>query len=476
MFGDEVTLAERLAAVGYRTGIFGKWHLGDNYPMRPQDQGFHEVLIHRSGGIGQSPDTAAETGTTYFRPVLWHNGRRKVAQGYCTDLFFDAALRFIETARDEPFFVYLPTNVPHVPLEVPDTYVRPYREAGLPNATAKVFGMLANLDENFGRLLSRLEELGIVDDTLVVFLSDNGPTPGRYNSGMRGNKGLVYEGGIRVPCFVRWGTRFAAGATIDRIAAHIDLFPSILAAASAPLPVERKIDGVNLLPLWSGEVAPGDWPERILFQQMVKAILQPAYQNAAVITQRHKLVADPRRRYAAPPSAAQETPRNLALFDLLVDPHEQHDRSRTDPEVVTRLRRAYDEWYRDLESTRGFQPGTIDVGTRHEKPTRLCRYQDGHVPTGSGVSEGWPVRIRQAGRFRVSLHWPPHEGGALRVEWLGKVTRLPLASGSVAGEIQLLAGRGRLLVEFEDPAGKPVRLGHENKSTQGDVTLARLED
>lgn len=146
MFGGEVTIAEMLAAVGYRTGIFGKWHLGDNYPMRPQDQGFHEVLIHKSGGIGQTPDKEA----TYFKPVLWHNGKRVRPEKYCTDIFFDATIRFIESNKERPFFVYLPTNIPHKPFQVADRYSDPYRALGFSDTVAKTYGMLTNFDENFG--------------------------------------------------------------------------------------------------------------------------------------------------------------------------------------------------------------------------------------------------------------------------------------------------------------------------------------
>ncbi len=249
MFGDEYTIAEAFRNVGYRTGIFGKWHLGDNYPMRPQDQGFEETLIHKSGGIGQTPDTDAD----YFNPVLWLNGERIKAKGYCTDLFFEGALSFLKEDTEKPFFLYIPLNVPHTSLVVADQYSRVFEEEGLSEATAKIYGMLKNLDDNFGAMMAQLETQGIDDDTLVVFMSDNGPTRGRYNADLRGAKANVYEGGIRVPFYVRWPDRLEAGKRIDRIAAHIDLFPTLLEIAGIDIPQDPVIDGKSLAPLLDRE-------------------------------------------------------------------------------------------------------------------------------------------------------------------------------------------------------------------------------
>jgi len=200
MFGDEVTLAHSLGEAGYKTGIFGKWHLGDNYPMRPDDQGFQEALVHKGGGIGQPSDPP---GNTYFDPVLYHNGRDKKYEGYCTDIFTNATIDFIEKNRNQPFFAYLSTNAPHTPLQIHDKYVQPYLDKGLDETTAKVYGMITNLDENMGRLLSRLDELDLSENTIVIFMTDNGAQQSRYNAGLRGRKGTVYEGGIRVPFYIR---------------------------------------------------------------------------------------------------------------------------------------------------------------------------------------------------------------------------------------------------------------------------------
>ena len=186
MHGDENTIAEYLKKAGYVTGMFGKWHLGDNYPMRPQDQGFSQTLWHKSGRIGQVPDFP----NTYYSPMLWKNGEMIRTEGYCTDVFTDAAIEFIEENHDKPFFVYLPTNAGHTANEkvvgplVPAKYSDPYREMGLRDVVAKVYGMVTNIDENFGRLLEKLDELNIRENTIVIFTTDDGPGAD-YNAGFR---------------------------------------------------------------------------------------------------------------------------------------------------------------------------------------------------------------------------------------------------------------------------------------------------
>ncbi|MCX6624292.1 MAG: arylsulfatase, partial [Acidobacteria bacterium] len=244
---DELTLPEALRAAGYRTGIFGKWHLGDNYPMRAMDKGFEEALVIRGGGLAQ-PTDPPESNQSYFDPILQHNGKPERSHGYCTDVYTKAALEFIEKHRSEPFFAYVPTNAPHRPLQVDERYVAPFLQAGLDPIAARTYAMVANLDENIGRLLGKLTELKLERNTIVIFMTDNGPDSNRYNAGMRGRKGDPYQGGIRVPCFVRWPAKFAGGRTVDRIAANVDLFPTLLDACNVPLPKDRKLDGRSLLP------------------------------------------------------------------------------------------------------------------------------------------------------------------------------------------------------------------------------------
>jgi arylsulfatase A-like enzyme len=463
MHGDEITLAELLKKAGYRTGIFGKWHLGDNYPMRPQDQGFDEVLVHRSGGIGQTPDKP----NSYFDPLLWRNGQPVKAKGYCTDVFTDAAIQFITANQDQPFFVYLPTNAPHTPLEVSDELADPFRKAGLSDTTARVYGMVKNIDDNVGRLLAKLDELKLRDNTLVIFLTDNGPQQNRYTAGLRGRKSTTYEGGIRVPCFVQWPARLKGGRSMDRIAAHLDLMPTVLAACGARAPADLKCDGVNLLPLLAGEST--DWPERRLFFQCHRGLTPKRYQNCAVVTQRYKLVGSP-GTFSSEDFDPGDAP-EFELYDLREDEGEQRNLAAAMPEKATELRTAYEAWFDDVRATRGFTPGLIILDAEKENPARLCRYQDGDWREGR--SHGWTVRIERGGRYRLSIHRDDkQQAGTLHVTWQDKELSAPLASGRSSAEFDLAAGEGVIDVWFQ-AQGRP-RRPPRNNDPVGDVDVERL--
>jgi len=387
MYPDEVTLAEMLAGAGYRTGLFGKWHLGDNYPMRPIDQGFHEALNHLGGGLCQPSDPPGGNG--YFDPVLLRDGKPAATGGYCTDLFTDAALRFIEAGRDRPFFAYLATNAPHAPLQVPEKYVEPYKSAGLDDETAKVYAMISNLDENVGRVLARLRDLGLQDRTIVLFMTDNGAQQaGRYAAGLRGTKGTVYDGGIRVPCFIRWPGRLRGGRQVEPIAAAIDIVPTLLEACGVARPAGVRLDGLSLMPLLEGREAP--WPERTLYFQWHRGDEPVLYRDCAARDPRYKLV------------------NGKALYDMAADPGETRDVATEHPDVVARLRAGYEAWFRDVSSTRGYAPPRIHLGTPHEDPTTLTR-QDWRGPRAGWDANSlghWEVCVARAGAFAVTLRFP----------------------------------------------------------------------
>ncbi|HEV7226094.1 MAG TPA: arylsulfatase, partial [Pirellulales bacterium] len=278
MFADEVTLAEMLGAAGYRTGIFGKWHLGDNYPLRAMDQGFQEALVIKGGGIRQPSDPPGGDG--YFNPMLMHNGRLEPSRGYCSDVYTDAAIQFIEQPSERPFFVYLPFNAPHGPFEAPEKELAAYRQENLgpdefpkfgypqrgkvgQDDLARAYAMVTNIDENFGRLMTKLDELRLTKNTIVIFLTDNGPPQPRYNAGLHGLKGSVYEGGIRVPFYIRWPARLPPGQQREIAAAHIDVAPTLLEACGVEPPAGVKFDGRGLMKVLLGKT--DDWPERTLF-------------------------------------------------------------------------------------------------------------------------------------------------------------------------------------------------------------------
>ncbi len=442
MHPDEVTLAEMLAPAGYRRGIFGKWHLGDNYPLRPMDQGFEECLVHRGGGIGQPADPP---GNSYFDPVLEKNGQPVKAKGYASDVFTDAALEFIAAHRAEPFFVYLAFNCPHEPLQVPDAYRVPYAERGEKDLTARVYGMITNIDDSVGRLLAKLEELGLAKDTIVVFLTDNGPQHERWNGGLRGRKGSVFDGGIRVPCFIRWPGRFEP-RKVDRIAAHIDLVPTILhilEAYGVAAPKAIALDGVSLLPLLEGRGAA--WPDRTLYFQWHRGDEPEPFRAFAALSQRWKL--------AQPEGAGNERPpanAPLLLFDMPADPFETTDVATRHPEIVEEMRKGYEAWFRDVASTRGFAPPRIRLGSPRENPTTLTR-QDWRGPrAGWGPKDlgHWEVEVERSGKYEITLRFEKTTSPATARCALGGVAlQSEVPAGAVEWvfkEVSLPAGPARL--------------------------------
>ena len=388
---DEITVAELLRDAGYRTGIFGKWHLGDNYPMRAMDQGFEESLVHRGGGLMQPSDWP---GNTYFDPMLSRNGVDWRSSGYCTDVFTDAALDFVDRHRHEPFFCYLSTNAPHVPLQIADEFAEPYRAMGLDENVANVYGMIANLDQNVGRVLDTLDRLGIAEDTLVVFLTDNGPQPFRsdhvrFNAGLRGAKGTVYEGGIRVPCFWRWPGALHPNRALDTMAAHIDVLPTLLDLCGASRPESLLLDGLSLAPLLFGET-PWDWPERYFFTQWHRGDVPERFRACAVVSQRYKLVD------------------GKELYDLQEDPCEKTDIAAENPDTVAAMRAAYQEWFEDVSATRGYDPPPIHIGTPHENPVVLTR-QDWRGAEGWADNRRgwWELHVAKAAAYDLLLTFNP---------------------------------------------------------------------
>ena len=242
---DEVTMADIFRRNGYKTAMFGKWHLGDNYPFRPHDRGFDEALYHGGGGISQTPDY---WGNDYFDDTYFRNGSEQPFDGYCTDVWFQEAMAFIarqtnsqaEGDQHRPFFCYLSTNAPHGPFRVPDAYSEVYRRKGVPGERANFYGMITNIDDNMARLRHHLRVLGLEENTILIFMTDNGSAAGcdlgagqfvesGYNAGMRGKKGSPYEGGHRVPLFMHWpGGGFTEKHEVHELTANIDLLPTLI--------------------------------------------------------------------------------------------------------------------------------------------------------------------------------------------------------------------------------------------------------
>ncbi|MCX5659748.1 MAG: arylsulfatase [Planctomycetota bacterium] len=442
----EVTLAEILRGEGYRTGIFGKWHLGDCHPMRAIDKGFEEALVHNGGGLRQPANPTPNDG--YFNPDLMHNGQVERSTGYCTDIFSDAAIRFIQQNRAVPFFAYLATNAPHSPFEVDERWVGHHRDQGLNETWARVYGMVENIDANVGRVLASLDEAGLARDTLVLFTSDHGPCGSashggqiRFNAGLRGIKGSLYEGGIRVPCFWRWPAALSGNGSTDRVTSPIDVLPTIAAACGGPLPADRVIDGVDLLPLLRDPTRQDSWPDRPLLMQWHRGDHPVRYRNAGVITQRHKL-------YRPHEDKPEE------LYDLSADPGEQTNLAPQHPQIAASLRRLYDAWFDDVSATRGpsnYDPPRIHVGSPRENPVRLTR-QDWRVVGPDGWTDQhlgfWEIFVAHPGAYRLLVRVPPAPNDQalhLRCGSTSRAQSVPAGAGESWFEgIALHAGEARL--------------------------------
>ena len=425
MAPDELTIAEILAGSGYRTGIFGKWHLGDNYPQRTVDQGFQASVVHKGGGIGQPSDPP---GSDYFDPVLFRDGEQESFEGYCTDVYFDEAIRWIGEGNGEPFFAYIPTNAPHSPYLVPDSYREPYAAQGLSDKDARIYGMITNIDYNVGRLLDHLEAQGLSGNTIFIFMTDNGPTTRLYHAGLRAQKTSVYEGGIRVPFLVRWPDRLEP-RKIEALGAHIDVPPTLLAAAGLPAPSGTEFDGINLLPLWDGEAA--QLPDRTYFVQAHRGNEPERYRAFAAVEQRFKLVQPVSFRQSPP----QDAP--LELYDLIADPGEETDLAAEMPEVVERLKAGYDHWFDDVSASRGFEAIRFVIGSDQQQRVTLTR-QDWRMETPDGwgrdekVLGKWEVDVASDGPYDVAVTFanPAPAAASASIAFRGVEESVPVAAGA----------------------------------------------
>ena len=410
---DEWTLPTALAESGYATGIFGKWHLGDTYPYRPHDRGFQSAVVHGGGGITQTPDF---WGNDYFDDTYFVNGRPRRFEGYCTDVWFDLAMRFISDHKDSPFFCYVPTNAPHSPYNVEDRYADPYRGAE-PEARARFHGMITNIDENFGRLRAHLESLGLEDNTILIFMTDNGTSGGAqpgpdghivdgYNAGMRGIKGSQYDGGHRVPCFIRYPAGgIGGGVDITPITANVDFMPTMLDLCGVPVPHERSFDGRSLAPLLRA-AAPVEWPDRTIVTDSQRLTNPVKWRQSATMTDRWRLVD------------------GSELYDIEADPGQRSDVAGDHPDVVERLRAAYEQWWaavstqfdRAVPHVIGARDWTGSTITSHDLRNDECEvaWNQGHIRAGLVVDGLWEVRVERAGRYRFELRrWPAEAGHAL---------------------------------------------------------------
>ncbi len=414
---DEWTLADALRAAGYRTGLFGKWHLGDCQPFRPHERGFDVAITHAGGGIGNTGDP---WGNDYFDDTYFANGVPTRYEGYCTEVFFREALRFIEKNAGEPFFCMITTNAPHVPLNVEPRYWQSYRDAAPHEQRARFYGMITAIDECFGRLQARLDDLGLSDQTILVFMTDNGTDsgievdpmgfplegPGSHNCGMRGKKGWPYEGGHRVPFLLRYpAAGLVGGRDIDTLASYVDFMPTILDLCQVEVPAGRRFHGRSLVPLTTDESGDG-WNERVIVSDTQRVARPVKWRKSSVMSARWRLV------------------NGTELYDLSADPGQRRDVAAEHPEEVARLRAGYEEWWR-LVSQQLERDTPIVIGSS-EEPVRLTTHDlrneacdvawnQRQVREGVVVSGTWAIDVRRRGRYRIELRrWPEEAGHALQ--------------------------------------------------------------
>ncbi|MCK5174523.1 MAG: alpha-L-fucosidase, partial [Planctomycetes bacterium] len=351
------------------------------------------------GGVGQTPDN---WDNAYFDDTYFHNGIPEKYTGYCTDVYFQEAKRFITESvrKNKPFMAYIATNAPHLPFHCPDKYWKPYFEKGMDEKTAIFYGMIANIDENVGKMRSWLKKKGLSDNTIFIFMTDNGTASGAgvYNSGMRGAKGSEYEGGHRVPFFVHWPKgKLAHGKDVKPITGHIDVLPTLIDLCGLDQPTDYKFDGRSFASLLRDPDA--EWPDRVLITDSQRVRDPIKWRNCSTMTDQWRLV------------------NGTELYDITKDPGQKTDVAKQHPEVVGQLRAEYDAWWADI-SVVFSKDSRIIVGNKAESPTRLTAHDwltDGSLPPwhqGSirdalEVNGEWAIKVEKAGKYRITLRrWP----------------------------------------------------------------------
>jgi arylsulfatase A-like enzyme len=412
---DETTIAEIFKSAGYRTGIFGKWHLGDTYPYGARFRGFDDAIVHYAGGVGQTPDY---WGNDYFDDHYNDNGIWRRFQGYCTDVWFNEALRFIRESKDEPFFLYLPTNAAHqTRSHVEKRYMDLYKDVDTNDRMRIFWGMITNIDDNLGVLMERLEHWGLMKNTILIFMGDNGSCMAamaypqeeqktwseKYNAGMRGSKSSHYDGGHRVFCYVHYPPAgIEGGRDVHDITAHIDIMPTLMELCDIPAPGNLQFDGKSLVPLLTGKDT--NWPDRTLFVHNQRVLDPIKWKQTSVMTDRWRLVD------------------NTELYDIQNDPGQSHNIISRHPELADRLRREYDSWWDDI-SRRFSETTPLYIGSEYQNPVQLNAHDwmvegdilppwnQPQIYKRPKINGPWHVRVSEAGNYRFTLMERPEKAG-----------------------------------------------------------------
>lgn len=444
---DEWTLASALVDDGYHTGIFGKWHLGDEFPYRPQDRGFQRVIVHGGGGISQQMDY---WGNDYFDDTYMVDGEPKPFKGYCTDVFFNEALDFIEQNRDNPFFCYISTNAPHGPWNVEPVYRDLYTKYTESDKYARFLGMITNIDENFGKLRKKLRELDLEDNTILIFMSDNGqtgmgdPKADMYNSEMRGFKCSPYEGGHRIPFLMRWPEGgISTGRSIEELTSYVDFMPTMLDLCGVEVPEKRKaFHGESLKPLIEGSAA-HHWNERIITTDTQRAPHPLKWRRSCVMKGPWRLI------------------NRTELYNLAEDCSQQQNIADQHPEIVQELQDAYEKWWQlcsdqmddDIPLSIGAEGHDLAVLRAHDlrddtEGSWICGQNQ--VRKGTTCAGWWEVMVETEGEYEFELRrWPEEAGHRVR--------------GGIEGEDVIFYKDG-ILPEYEDSYSGGVALDIDSAS------------
>ena len=403
---NEVTIGQHFEK-DYATAMFGKWHLGDNYPYRPEDRGFEEVYRHGGGGVGQTPDV---WDNSYFDGAYFHNQKIVPAKGFCTDVFFEQANEFIKEAAktDEPFLAYISLNAPHGPLHAPQKYLDMYKDQD--SKIASFFGMITNIDDNVGTTRKLLADLGIADNTIFIFTTDNGTASGAkiFNAGMKGKKGSQYDGGHRVPMFIHWPK---GGLTehrkIDTLTHAIDFVPTLMEVCKVPNTAKVKFDGTSLKDLIDPKTDV-EWQDRFIITDSQRVIDPIKWRGSSVMSQQFRLI------------------NGKELYDIKADPGQKKDIAKDNPDQVKKMRAFYDAWWAELEPTFA-QTTEIYVGhpdalsttlTGHDWLNTGPPWNQGHVRRGDAYDKKkaltqkqhkghWAIKVIEDGTYEISAYrWP----------------------------------------------------------------------
>jgi len=462
---DEVTIADTFKAAGYATGAFGKWHNGSQHPYHPNARGFDEFYGFTSGHWAH-----------YFDTEMDQNGSLVRGKGYIIDDLTNHAMDFMAKNKDRPFFCYVPYNTPHSPMQVPDSFYKRFANLD-PKMRARAdqkedlamtraaLAMCENIDWNVGRILKRLDQLGLADNTIVLYFSDNGPNSWRWNGGMKGRKGSVDEGGLRSPLVMRWPGVIRRESRVTQIAGAIDLLPTLTDLAGVPLRSKKPLDGKSLKPLLTGEAK--NWPDRMLFSLQGKRI--------SVRTQQYRL--DPEGQ----------------LFDITRDPGQERNIAAEQPEVAARLKKAVAEWAKEVLPNVGPDDRPFPVGYAR---TTLLPARDGVASGGIQRSAkppnssfftnwtskddriSWDIEVGQAGRYRAELYYTCRRedvGAEVELSFQGAQTRAKI---SVAHDPPLIGAAEDRVERGESYTKdfKPLPLGTiELKKARGKLELRAVE-